>query len=61
MTKSNNNHFNINVHKKIMKVNHLTVNFIDDSTNVITFKESNEVKNYVSQYYELVHKYYTIN
>ena len=61
MTKVVNNPFNINVHNKFNKVQHITVNFVDDSTNIIGFIDHNEIKNYITQYYELLHVFYTAN
>ena len=49
--------FNVNY----KNVDHLTVNFVDDSSNVIGFKDTNIVKNYVTDYYEVLHKFYTAN
>jgi len=47
-------HFN----KKII---HETINFLDDSSNVIGFPNTNEMKQYLTKFYRLLHSYYNIN
>ena len=42
-------------------IEHYTINFVDDSTSIITFKTTNMVKDYLQKYYRLIHDYYTIN
>ena len=41
--------------------NHLTVQFVDDSSNVISFKSQNNMKQYTESYFELLYQYYTAN
>ena len=40
---------------------HDTINFIDDSTNIITLKNSNEIKEYLDNYYLHLHCFYQTN
>ena len=40
---------------------HCTINFVDDSSSIISFKDSNNVKNYLTDYYNLLDSYYNIN
>ena len=59
-----NNWFNklTNLSRKIYKnVDHMTVNFVDDSTNVIAFNDHTQIQSYLSNYYTLIHNYYNIN
>ena len=42
-------------------IEHHTINFIDDSTNVISFKDHQQIKPYLTNYYILIHNYYNIN
>ena len=42
-------------------VSHETINFIDDSTSIIAFKETNQIKKYLENYYNLLHGFYNIN
>ena len=42
-------------------IQHDTIQFVDDSTNVITFKHTNTIKDYVQTYYQLLHDYYNCN
>ena len=46
---------------KFANTTHLTVNFVDDSTNVIATKEFDIIKPYLEQYYCLIKKFYDIN
>ena len=51
-----------NLNFKIYKnVDHLTVNFVDDSTNVICFNDQNQIKDYLTNLYTLLHCYYNIS
>ena len=61
MIRKEKNPFKVIHNPKYKKVDHLTVNFVDDSTNLISFKETNDIKAYISQYYEILHQYYTAN
>ena len=45
----------------ITNVNHHTVNFVDDSSSIITFKNTTNVKLYIESYYKLIHAYYNTN
>ena len=40
---------------------HCTINFVDDSSSVISFKDTNNIKNYLTDYYNLLDSYYNIN
>ena len=46
---------------KFKNIEHLTVNFVDDSNNIITFQDQNQIKNYLESYYKLIHNFYNIN
>ena len=55
-------HRMIGINKIDLKgVSHHVVNFIDDSTNIIGFKEHNKIKSYVENYYKLLLRYYNTN
>ena len=41
--------------------NHFTVNFVDDSTNIMGYKNSNGIRDYLEGYFSLLIKYYNIN
>ena len=42
-------------------ITHDTFNFVDDSTSIISFNETTDIKNYLTHYYKLLHIYYTTN
>ena len=42
-------------------VKHVTVNFVDDSSNIIGFSKFTHVEPYLESYYSLIHKFYNIN
>ena len=42
-------------------VEHVTINFVDDSTNVINFNNHEQIQLYLTNYYKLIHNYYNIN
>ena len=42
-------------------IQHKTVNFVDDSTNVIAGHNLKHIQDYTTEYYTLIHNYYTIN
>ena len=46
---------------KFKNIQHLTINFVDDSNNVITFNDQNQLKTYLESYYKLLHSFYNIN
>ena len=46
---------------KILKITHSVVNFVDDSSNIMGFKNHEKIKNYIEHYYILLSKYYNIN
>ena len=46
---------------KFKNIQHLTVNFVDDSNSVITFNDQNQLKIYLESYYKLLHHFYNIN
>ena len=39
----------------------MTINYIDDSTNIISTKNHNNIRQYLQDYYDLLHNYYNIN
>ena len=41
--------------------NHVTINYVDDSTNLITFNDLDQVKEYVELFYLFVHTVYSSN
>ena len=40
---------------------HTTVNYVDDSTSVISSKTTTELQTYLDNYYKLLESYYNIN
>ena len=42
-------------------IDHITVQFVDDSSNVIAFKDHNNIKSYTESYFNLLYDYYTAN
>ena len=42
-------------------IEHNTINFIDDSTNIISTQNSNEIQNYINNFYLLLEAVYNIN
>ena len=42
-------------------IEHITLNYIDDSNNIISCKDHSHIKHYVEDYYLLLHEYYNIN
>jgi len=54
MTKDTNIKFN-------NKIEHITYNFVDDSTSIISFKNADEIKIYLTKYFNLIQSFYTIN
>lgn len=42
-------------------IEHCTVNFVDDSTNIISFGDHTQIKSYLTHYYNLIQSYYNIN
>ena len=47
--------------KKYDNVRHLTVNFVDDSSNIIGFYDIKQIQQYLTDFYTLLHCYYNIN
>ena len=45
----------------IKNIAHNIINFVDDSTNVISFRDHNKIKPYLENYYDLLMRYYNIN
>ena len=43
------------------KITHETINFVDDSTNIIGFSEHNYIKIYIENYYKLLEVFYNAN
>ena len=46
---------------KFTNVDHTTVNFVDDSTSIITFKNGNDIKSYIESYFKLLLSFYNAN
>ena len=46
---------------KFTNINHDTYNFVDDSTCIISFPDTRQIKSYLTNMYLLLHSYYTIN
>ena len=44
-----------------INIQHKTVNFVDDSTSVISGHNLKHLQDYTTDYYTLIHSYYTIN
>ena len=42
-------------------INHMVINFVDDSTSIIGFKGTELVKKYITKYYKLLHNFHLIN
>ena len=42
-------------------INHTTVNFVDDSTNIISTSQTNEIADYTNKFYRLLEAVYNIN
>ena len=64
------NLLNGKIYKDIIKSDNLTLtsnitydtyNFVDDSTSIISFNKTIDIKNYLTHYYKLLHIYYTTN
>ena len=47
--------------KNFRDIEHLTVNYIDDSSSVISFPNCADIKTYITNYYNLLHHFYEIN
>ena len=50
-----------NTQYRYSKIEHLTINYVDDSNNVISTKDHSHIKHYVEDYYLLLHNFYNIN
>ena len=42
-------------------ISHTTVNFVDDSTNIISSSQTNEIADYTNKFYRLLEAVYNIN
>ncbi len=42
-------------------ITHTTINFVDDSTNLVSSNNHDKLTNYLTDFYTLLHSYYTIN
>ena len=42
-------------------IENLTIQYMDDSNNVITSENSNDIEKYINKYFKLVENYYSIN
>merc|ERR1712240_548772 len=40
---------------------HETINYVDDSTNIVTTNDSAKIQSYINDYYRLLETYYDIN
>ena len=49
------------ISKKYNVINHKTINYVDDSTNMVTFRCKNDISKYLSDYYTLLDSFYNIN
>ena len=47
--------------KTTTNINHTTVNFVDDSTNIISTSKTNEIADYINKFYRLLEAVYNIN
>ena len=52
------NEFDARIYEKL---NHFTINYIDDSTNIISHKDCKLLEKYLFQFYVLLESYYSIN
>ena len=43
------------------KINHCTVNFVDDSTNIISTTKVEDMQEYINKFYNLLEAVYNIN
>merc|ERR1712082_184944 len=48
-------------HQQHNNIDHTTVNFVDDSTNIISHKDPQQLSQYLTNFYTLLHAFYTIN
>ena len=46
---------------KFKGISHVTINYVDDSTNVIGFRNIDDISKYLNSYYKLLEKYYGVN
>ena len=42
-------------------INHTTLNFVDNSTNIISTTKTNEIQDYINKFYRLLEAVYNIN
>ena len=42
-------------------INHMAVNLVDDSTNIISTSKTNEIQDYTNKFYRLLEAVYNIN
>ena len=49
------------VARKYKNIEHYTINYIDDSTSIIGFTDHSIIRNYLHDYYTLLHCYYNVN
>ena len=48
--------------KDLLKtIDHIVVQYVDDSTNIVSSKDSNNLQQYINAYYKLIESYYGIN
>jgi len=52
---------NLEDKKKYKNVDHMVINYIDDSTKIISHNDYKLLKDYLTRYYSLLHGYYTAN
>ena len=60
---NNKNYHNLKLNKKIQykNITNKTINFVDDSSSVIGFKDQNQVKCYLTEYYNFLNIFYNAN
>ena len=46
---------------KVKDINHATVNFVDDSTNIISTSNTKTIEEYLNKFYQLLEAVYNIN
>ena len=54
-------HLRLNKNIKYKNITHTTINFIDDSSSVVGFPDQNQVKHYLTEYYNYIYLFYTAN
>ena len=47
--------------KEYNEINHKTINYVDDSTSIIGFKNKTKLIHYLNKYFEILDNFYTCN